>query len=139
MSPKSSSIFKKYSLKDTKPRRLVLQALQHLRKPSSPYEIQRWIQAKGKSINAVTVYRIIEAFERMKIVHRHPCDSHLSICSIPDTKGHHGFLHCQSCGRTQEFQDEELCRAEERVARSSNFSASTHVSEILGICASCRA
>ena len=133
------ALLKEHGLKDTQSRRAVLQALQRLQKPASPYDIQRWIHTKGGTINTVTVYRIIEAFERIGLVHRHPCDGHLSLCSIPEKKGHHGFLHCTSCGTTQEFHDEALCKAEERIARALKFRSSTHVSEILGICAACAA
>ena len=130
---------KEHGLKDTQSRRFVLQALEKLKKPASPYDIQKWVDAKGGSINAVTVYRIIEAFMRIGLVHRHPCDGHFSLCSMPHKKGHHGFLHCTSCGKTQEFHDEQLCKAEERVARTLKFRSSTHVSEILGTCAACAA
>jgi len=130
---------KEHGLKDTQSRRFVLQALQRLKTPASPYDIQKWILAKGGSINAVTVYRIIEAFEHIGLIHRHPCDGHFALCSMPNEKGHHSFLHCTSCGKTQEFHDKQLCKAEERVARTLKFHSNTHVNEILGTCAACAA
>ncbi len=130
-------LLKQSGLKDTQPRRLVVRALERIKQPSSPYDIQKWIAKQGDKINAVTVYRILEAFETLNIVHRHACNGQYSLCSQPDIAGHHGFLHCQDCGRVEEFADTALCRAENAVAQRAGFRPIEHVSEILGLCRTC--
>ncbi|MDD4319009.1 MAG: Fur family transcriptional regulator [Candidatus Peribacteraceae bacterium] len=132
-------MLKRHDLKYTRPRRLVLRALASLKKPCSPYDVQKWIHAKNEAVHVVTIYRVLETFVRIGIVHRHPCDGHFFLCSLPAQPGHHRFLHCTSCGEVREYLNEALCQAEEQCIRSSHFRVHTHVSEFLGTCAACAA
>lgn len=116
---------------------MVVEAMERLKKPVSPYEIRAWIEKSGDTISIVTVYRIIAMLEGLNVVHRHPCDGHLSLCSLEDRGGHHGFLHCGSCGSIEEFADTSLCRAENAIAKKAKFQSQKHVSEILGLCRLC--
>jgi Fe2+ or Zn2+ uptake regulation protein len=130
-------LLQKSGLKDTLPRRLVFGALQNIGKTVSPYDVQRWLMKKSKEVNIVTIYRVFEAFEKAHIVHRHPCNGHFSLCSIPDLKGHHGFLHCSDCDSITEFVDERLCAIENAISLEARFHPETHVSEVVGVCSSC--
>ena len=128
---------KEHGLRDTQPRRLVIDALSHLDKPVSPQEIHQWILARRHTVNLVTIYRALETLENIMLIHRHPCDGNYSLCSLPDTKGHHGFLHCHACGQVEEFVNAELCRMEDSIAASAQFQPHDHVTEIMGTCKSC--
>lgn len=130
-------LLKKHGLKDTQPRRLVLEALSRSKAPVSHYALRDKIVSSGKTIDTVTVYRTIETFEKIGLVHRHPCDGHVSLCTMPETPGHHGFLHCTSCKNVEEYCSEELCRKEHGIAKQSGFTPTSHISEIIGICRSC--
>ena len=132
-----AALLKRFSLRDTQPRRLVIEALYRSRKPLSPYDLQKKIARRGAAINTVTVYRILDVFEELGIVHKHPCNGLYSLCSIPHKKGHHGFLHCGACGRVEEFLSKRLCKIENAIARSAKFRPRSHVSEILGLCSAC--
>ena len=126
-----------HALRDTQPRRLVIEALSKIEKPASHKEILVWIEQKGAAINLVTVYRILETFEDLGIVHRHPSSGGFVLCSM-DEDGHHGFLSCQKCGTVEEFTDEKLCKEENRIARKAGFTPKHHMSEIIGLCGSCQ-
>lgn len=125
-------------LKDTLPRRAVVEALAGMRVPGSPADIAKKTAALGKPVNLVTVYRIIEALEDVGVVHRHPCSGHYSLCQLDSIDGHHGFLHCHDCGKTEEFHSEELCRVEKGIASKAGFVSHSHVAEIVGVCRHCR-
>ncbi len=125
-------------LRDTQPRRNVLEALAKSKKPLTVSGLGSTIAKHGHAMNVVTLYRILDAFERTGIVHKHPCDGAFSLCSIPNQKGHHGFLHCRSCGAVEEYCSHDLCHMENAIARSHQFVPESHVSEILGQCRSCR-
>ncbi|MBP9773983.1 MAG: transcriptional repressor [Candidatus Peribacteraceae bacterium] len=131
------ALLKNNQLRDTQPRRMVIAALEKNKKGSSPYDIQKWIAKKGNAINTVTVYRILEAFEKIGIVHKHPCSGQFTLCSLPHQKGHHGFLHCHSCGTIDEFCSEDLCKVENSIAKKARFTPSSHMSEIVGLCFAC--
>lgn len=131
------TLLKRAHLKDTQTRRIVLTALARLTKPVSPYDLQRKLQAKSP-LGIVTIYRILEAFEKAHIIHKHPCNGMFSLCTMPDTSGHHGFLHCHDCGKVEEFASKKLCAIEHGIAHKAGFRAATHVSEIAGTCKHCR-
>ena len=121
--------------KDTRPRRLVLCELQKSKGAVEPTELHRRLRGQ---VDPVTVYRVLRAFEERGIVHRHPSSGGFALCTMPDKSGHHGFLSCRKCGRVQEFVDKNLCRQEDRIAESSGFTSESHVTDIVGVCQSCR-
>ena len=132
-----AAILDKHNLRNTQTRRLVLQALSAGKKSFSPTDVREWINSRDSAINTVTVYRILERLMQLHIVHRHPCNGHFSLCSLPDTPGHHGFLHCTDCGTIEEFCDAKLCQVENAIAKKSGYRPSGHLSEIHGTCAEC--
>ncbi len=133
-----TSVIQKFGLKDTQPRRLVFDALRQSKKSVSPHDVLVWLGKRKTPVNIVTIYRVLDAFEKASIVHRHPCNGHFSLCSIPDQNGHHGFLHCSTCDSITEFADERLCAVENAIAREAKFMPNSHVSEVVGVCSFCR-
>ena len=140
------SLLRRSNLRDTQPRRLVMEALTSIGVPASHKEVYSWIEKQGAAINLVTVYRILQAFEDLGIVHRHPSSGGFVLCSIEEDHHHdiaatctacHGFLSCQGCGTVQEFTDGKLCTEENRIARNAGFTPKHHMSEIIGLCAKC--
>ena len=129
---------KKKIFRETPARTLVIDALRRFTKAVSPYDLQKAITKRGKAINTVTVYRILSLLEELEIVHRHPCNGGYSLCTLPQRKGHHGFLHCVGCGDIEEFASRSLCWAENRIARAAKFQATEHVSEMIGMCRACQ-
>lgn len=128
---------KSVKLRDTHSRRLVLQALAHLSHPSSPKDIFEWAQKEGEALNLVTVYRVLDRLEEARLVHKHPSTGLYVVCTLPDVSGHHGFLHCTTCGNLEEFHDHRLCHVENEIAKKAGFTAIEHLSEISGMCSSC--
>ena len=133
-----NSILRQFNLHDTQPRRLVLKALAAMKKPASRKEIHDWIQKQDAAVNLATVYRTLQLFEDLGIVHRHPSSGGIVLCSVQSEEGHHGFLSCEKCGKVEEFVDPKLCKEENRIAKQSGFSPSHHISEIIGVCPKCQ-
>ena len=131
------AVLKSLGLRDTRPRRMVLCCLADADRPLSPQDIHERIRSVGRSVNLVTVYRVLEALEETGLVHRHPCDGGITLCTRPGTGGHHGFLHCVGCGQTQEFVSEELARAEDVITSRIGFVPASRMSELTGRCAAC--
>ncbi len=133
----TSVFLQTHGLRDTQPRRLVLDALSRFGKPATAQALHERMAKTGKTVNVVTVYRVLEALHAKNLIHEHPCNGGYSLCTRPQSPGHHGFLHCTSCDRIEEFQDSRLCTLEDKIASDHRFSPSGHVSEILGTCRSC--
>lgn len=131
-------MLKQCGFKDTAPRRLVAEALCELGSPASAKDLHEWIaRERERHVGIVTVYRILELFERMGMAHRHSVEGLYSLCRIPSVHGHHVLLHCERCGKVNETHDHALCSQEDALARSAGFTPVRHVSEILGTCISC--
>lgn len=123
--------------KATKPRRLVLEVLQEAEKPLSPYDIQAILRQRGRYLNHVTIYRVLDLLCRLKLAHKVLSGGGFIKCNLGKREGCHRFLVCQDCGAIQEFADQGLCQREEDFALSLGFHTEYHLSELSGLCSQC--
>ncbi len=123
--------------KTTKQRKLVLQVLEETEKPISPYDIQGILSARGKYLNHVTIYRILDLFCSLNLAHKMLSSGRFIKCNLESTEGCHRFMVCQQCGAIREFADKELCQEENDFARSYGFHTEHHLSEFSGLCSRC--
>lgn len=133
-----ASFLRIHNLRDTQPRRLVFEALKAMHKPASPYDIRDWIIRKHKlNISTVTVYRIADVFINLGIAHRHPCGGGIVLCTEPETKGLHGYVHCHKCGKSEEFCSPEMQSVLHRQMIKKRFRAQSPLLEVTGSCIRC--
>lgn len=123
--------------KATKPRKLVLEVLEETEKPLSPYDIQGILRARGKYLNHVTIYRILDLLCSLNLAHKMLSSGGFVKCSLDTAEGCHRFMVCQHCGAIQEFADKELCQEENDRARDLGFHTEHHLSEFSGLCSQC--
>ena len=123
--------------KITEPRKQVLEVLERAQKPLSPYDIQRLLRQKGKYLNHVTIYRILNLFGSLNLAHKVLSSGGFVKCSLGTVEGCHRFMVCRCCGALQEFADEGLCQEENRFAKNLDFHTEYHSSESSGLCADC--
>jgi Fur family zinc uptake transcriptional regulator len=123
--------------KTTKPRKLVLEVLEETEKPLSPYDIQGILRRRGKHLNHVTIYRILDLFCSLNLAHKMLSNGGFVKCNLDDVEGCHRFLVCQQCGSIREFADKGLCQEENDIARNLGFHTEHHLSEFYGLCSQC--
>ncbi len=85
----------------------------------------------------VTVYRTLEAFEKIGIVQRIPMEESGYLFELTEPHDHHHHFVCRECHRTERL---DLCLAndlEER-ARKLGFTQINHLLEVYGLCEGCR-
>jgi Fe2+ or Zn2+ uptake regulation protein len=123
--------------KATKPRKLVLEVLEENERPLSPYDMQGILRARGKYLNHVTIYRILDLLCRLSLAHKVLSRGGFVKCSLDTAEGCHRFMVCQDCGAIQEFADEGLCQEENAFARNLGFRTEHHLSEFSGFCSRC--
>jgi len=123
--------------KATKPRKLVLEVLEETENPLSPYDIKGILRAKGKYLNHVTIYRILDLLCSLNLAHKMLSSGGFVKCSLNATKGCHRFMVCQHCGAIREFADKELCQEENAFAEDFGFYTEHHLSEFSGLCSRC--
>jgi len=123
--------------KATKPRKLVLEILEETEKPLSPYDVQELLRQRGKHLNHVTIYRVLDLLCSLNLAHKMLSDGGFVKCNLDNAEGCHRFMVCQQCGTIQEFADKELCREENNLARDLGFHTEHHLSEFSGLCSRC--
>lgn len=123
--------------KATKPRKLVLEVLDKVQTPISPYDIQEVLRASGRYLNHVTIYRILDLLCSLNMAHKILSSGGFVKCNIDAVAGCHRFIICQQCGAVQEFADEGLCEKEDEFAQNLGFHTEHHLSECSGLCSQC--
>jgi len=134
----SIEVLRDKGYKITQPRRRVLEFLEHVEKPLSPYEIQKLLLEEGNYLDHVTIYRILELFCALKLVHKVLSLGGFVKCTLGDEEGCHRYMICHGCGALQEFADKALCVRENEVAKKFGFQPEYHLTEFSGLCSNCR-
>src|SRR5271165_2872844 len=121
-------------------RRRVLDIFSDSSAPLGAYAIlEELSRREGKQVAPPTVYRALEFFLEHGFVHKieslnayAPCE-HLG-------HAHHGMLViCQACGRSEEFEDDDVMRAIALAASRSGFRLKQVMIEAKGFCRRCAA
>ncbi len=133
----SIRILQAQGYKATEPRRQVLEVLEDVQEPLSPYDIQKLLRKQGKYLNHVTIYRILDLFSGLNLAHKALSSGGYVKCSLGTVEGCHRFMVCRQCGAIQEFADKGLCREENEFAQDFGFHTEYHLSEFSGLCSNC--
>jgi Fur family ferric uptake transcriptional regulator len=129
---------KKAGLKNTQPRRSILEILDkasdhHM----SAEDIYRQLVEAGEEIGLATVYRVLTQFEEAGLVVRHHFEGGQSVFEL-DHGEHHDHLVCVKCARVEEFCDEVIERRQQEIAKKAGFEITDHSLNIFGICGACQ-
>lgn len=104
-----------------------------------PQSISQLLKKANDEINRVSVYRSIELFERLGIVHRLQVGWKYKLELSDQFVGHHHHLTCLGCGEIIDIEDEK--HIEEfisQVVERYEFKLRRHQFEIDGYCKGCR-
>jgi Fe2+ or Zn2+ uptake regulation protein len=145
-SEKALHLLKERGYRMTNQRRLVIETLEESDAPLSPYDIRDILKSKGVSLDAVSIYRIIDCLEENHLVHRMmmhygkvlKCrleDEH--DCSLVQTDHCHHFLICRKCNSINEMHCVGLQPFVNNVATQMGFRVENHHLELMGLCHQC--
>lgn len=132
----------------TRPRQVILDVLKNTSEHLSAEEIYQEVYKIYPAIGLTTVYRTLELFVQVGLVHRFEFGDGKARYEInfgPKMKGqHHHHLVCVRCKRVidySDFVDEELeliRKTEKSLEQRHNFQIHNHVIEFYGLCEKCR-
>lgn len=122
----------------TQPRRRVLELLEQVEMPLSPYDMQKRLGKMGQHLDTVTIYRILDLLCELGLAHKVLSANGFIRCTLGEEEGCHRYLVCRKCGGLREFADEALCLRENEVAQRFGFQTEYHLTEFSGLCADCR-
>jgi Fur family transcriptional regulator, ferric uptake regulator len=129
--------------KVTKPRLAVLKCLGESEQPLSPKDILEIIKndADLEQTDLVTVYRILDTFSKIDLVHQvHPSGGYL-ICEHPScSRGTHILLTCIQCKQANEIEipNEIFAATQWFIETEFNFELNQHLFQIDGTCKACK-
>ena len=124
-----------HNLKHTKQREAILETFLEQKGHITGEELYQRVREKHPQIGYTTVYRTMKLLVDggFAAEHKFAESGHVRYEPALDG-GHHDHLICVDCGRILEFEDEEIERLQEALARSRGFRVVSHRHEIYGSC-----
>lgn len=118
----------------TRQRRLVFERLQQADRPLSITQLIDQLPMLDKA----TVYRIIELFEKVGLVHRvwHGFRSKIELSDA--FSPHHHHFTCLECGSVTGLKSEQLEKDLEMLEEQGGFKLTHHTIELSGYCLKCK-
>ncbi len=126
----------KHQLKLTRQRELILTVflkMEHI----TAEQMYHLLVKKDPHIGLATIYRTLNLFCEAGLAQARHFGTQTQYDNISH-KGHHDHLICTDCGKIVEFENCDIERLQEEVARRNGFSIKTHKLELYGLCAACR-
>lgn len=121
-----SAELKNMGLKVTVPRMTILDLF---RKSTTRHlaaeDVYRQLMTDNVDIGLATIYRVLTQFEQAGLLERHHFESGKSVFELKDGT-HHDHLVCLQCGRVEEFNDPEIERRQNKVAKERGFAVVEH-------------
>lgn len=112
--------------------------LEHTDKHMSAEEIHEIVKENNKDIGLATVYRALELFEELDIIHKLNFGDGRSRYELKEEDHHHHHLICTSCNEVYEVAEDLLEQLEEKIEKSYRFKITGHHLKFFGICDVCK-
>lgn len=95
------------------------------------------VAKKDPSIGIITVYRTLKLLCQWELAQERHFGKGKTIYDNVAWKSHHDHLICTKCGRIIEFENFQIEKFQEQVARDHDFRITFHKLELYGICKTC--
>jgi len=117
---------KKAGLKATLPRIRILHILEDSdERHMSAEDVYKTLLEHGEEVGLATVYRVLTQFEAAGLVMRHNFDSGHSVFEL-DRGVHHDHMVCLKTGKVIEFQNEDIERLQNEIAKKHGYELVEH-------------
>ena len=113
-------------LKATLPRIKILEVFQQAeRRHMTAEDVYKALIGEGADIGLATVYRVLMQFEQAGLLTRSNFESGKSVFELNEGQ-HHDHLVCLTCGRVEEFFDDQIEQRQRAIAASRGFEIHDH-------------
>lgn len=129
-------IVREMGLKVTNQRLAILEALTGGRAHVTAQEVYELVSQKHSDIGFATVYRFLKKMTEHSFV------TEVRMGGLParyelTPRKHHDHLTCNHCGKIVEFENPEIEKLQNDVAKRHGFKLTGHVLELYGVCRDC--
>lgn len=124
----------------TPQRRLILEIIaENKNRHLSAEDIYEILREGSSEIGLATVYRTLNLFVELNILHKVDLDEARSRYELTPNRSHrHHHLICLKCGQVIEAQEDLLNQLEEAIERENGFLVLDHAVKLYGYCQKCR-
>ena len=117
---------KSSGLKATLPRIKILEIFQRtVQRHMTAEDVFKALLAEDADIGLATVYRVLMQFEQAGLLTRSNFESGKSVFELNEGQ-HHDHLVCLSCGRVEEFFDDQIEQRQRAIALERGFEIHDH-------------
>ncbi|KAF1044862.1 ferric iron uptake transcriptional regulator [Xylophilus sp.] len=129
---------KSTGLKATLPRLKILDIFQKgAQRHMTAEDVFRVLLEERSDIGLATVYRVLTQFEQASILTRSHFEGGKAVYELNEGH-HHDHFVCTSCGKVEEFFDEEIERRQQLVAKQKGWVVHDHAMALYGLCNDCK-
>ncbi|MCR1897956.1 transcriptional repressor [Irregularibacter muris] len=106
----------------------------------STEEIYEYVKKECPEIGLATVYRTLQLFEDIGLLHKHNFDDGCNRYELADPKQDHQHHHliCLSCGKVSEVEGDLLEELEQEIQTKKGFQITNHTLKFFGYCKDCK-
>ena len=126
-----------HQLKQTKQRKVVVEHFLELDRHIAAEDLHESVRGAGHNIGLATIYRTLNLLEDAGLAEQKEFGDGRSLFEICQPGEHHDHLICTGCGLVIEFENAEIERLQEKVARAHKFTLTNHRLDLFGQCEKC--
>lgn len=127
----------KHHLKVTKERSAILRAFIEAERHVTAEELYRMMREKHASIGLATIYRTLNLFCECGLAEQRQFGDGHARYELTYNVNHHDHLVCTQCKKITEFENMDIEKLQEKVAKAHRFTIYSHKLELYGLCSDC--
>lgn len=125
-------------LKSTRQRNLIIDTFFGLDGHLSVEDVWAKVRALDQRVSVATVYRTMKLLHESGLAHARNFGDGQTRYEPAVGREHHDHLICTRCGTIIEFENDQIERLQDAVARRHGFKVTSHKMELYGLCKSCQ-
>ncbi|MEW5737685.1 MAG: Fur family transcriptional regulator [Myxococcota bacterium] len=127
-----------HGLKTTRQRNLIIDTFFTLDGHLSVEEVWGKVRELDQRVSVATVYRTMKLLSESGLAHARNFGDGQTRYEAAVGKEHHDHLICTRCGTIIEFENDQIERLQDAVARKHGFRVVSHKMELYGLCKNCQ-
>jgi Fur family ferric uptake transcriptional regulator len=125
-------------LKSTRQRSLIIEIFFAMHGHLSVEEVWARVRQDDPRVSVATVYRTMKLLAESGLAHARNFGDGQTRYEPAVGREHHDHLICTRCGTIIEFENDQIERMQDAVARKHGFKVTSHKMELYGLCKSCQ-
>ncbi len=125
-------------LKSTRQRSLIIDIFFKMHGHLSVEDVWSRVRQDDPRVSVATVYRTMKLLSESGLAHARNFGDGQTRYEPAVGREHHDHLICTRCGTIIEFENDQIERMQDAVARRHGFKVTSHKMELYGLCKSCQ-